>query len=1738
MGLFRAAAPKSKKSNEVKPLVDQKKQRKVPPVWKGAVGGVYALNNAANLQAKFTIGKADDPFEREADVVAENVMAGRQVQSITPVPAGGLGSVAKMPEDEEGENEEAEEAGSEAGQTQLLQRNEETTEVDLVDERDSSQTKLIQAEFEEVEFGESGAQPLLIQREPETEDTNIEAEEQQQEAEASQTMLLQRKCAECEAEETEAGDQQTQLIQREKGEVTEAEEGSQETGEEQQTKLLQKKENKDQDDQEDGEAGQTKLVQREPSEEPEEEQQIKRLQKKEDEPESTEDAEEQAQEGQPKLIQRENEEQRNREPEGELVQSKLIQAKCVECEAEEAGTGNDEETGAEPQTKEEEGREHNSEEEQPKLIQTKVAFPPVPDAEKKQQGEEANKKKEDEDKEGQEAEEDKGEGEEAEGIDPEIEAYEPAEISEPPLPVQAKANTPSGKRQSSLKNNMPSSSGNPLDDNTRSDMEHHFGRDLSNVRIHTDNSSQVMNRDIGAKAFTRGSNIYFNSGQYQPDTDSGKRLLAHELTHTVQQGAVSNTVQRFPREEQTVTLDEKPKKPNDGGEVKGKMDAKIKDEQEDGSDLSEDEKKEKQKPDRGKVKKDSNKLERSGQSKPAIDRGAIAKQKTEEQKSQLDQKVGQDSETAKDEEGDKKKEQGELSDAEAAAQRAEEAKAKAAAVPIPEKPQAFRHPRMDAPVDSIGEALPRQPNMDMRVRGLGYIGEMLREKGYEMKRAAAEQTVGAFGQDAVLEKLREDLANSMEGTALMHTHLDERKTIVEDAKTAHLESVDRQQFVAEKAPEIKAKAEGGRSDASSLAADSKAKADKAQSEIPDDDDAKEDAEKQAGDMKDSSDGAAKMDDASSGAVKRAGQYIKDAAKAEEDNKKSETNIADTENKIKETDTRLSEMDATNEQSNEKIEKAGPGPELIRENAKQTAQSGDQLIAATIVMELELNALQEQYLATAKAMESKEEAKERIKKEQENKAADPKLSERQKRLIEFGNASDAKQDKMLDEMSDEELAELKEDAENTPTEEEIEKKEAEAAIAAGKKEGANADPRAPQIAAMDGQRKQRVDGVLDIADKNMNFLTAAQQRMVANRVVAESVKDDIKNINVLQMVKGMVEGMINPMASIDSAVQGFKKIGSGIKNLFSADAWSKDPLGNLLSVAANISTGLAMVFSSILGIASIIVALMVVLTIVSWGTLSWMTGPVIGWMGTVMTYAGWGAIIAGSLAVYFNYLSYLKNMNDAGTAKTARELFGSADEMKKNTTDGFQGAMAVVEGVGAVKMGPKLSSGQHFKSIPRTPKEAMSRLGKGVKGGAVALASMPGRAVRGVASLIRGGKKGLLKIKKKIMNFARKGDAPPTRADIPKDVKIKTPKDKSLGSFDGKKVKGEVDLPNGERMRILDDGRCVVCASPCRYVGFNYAKELTANPKMAMRLERIEKSLAKNPNQPRVIQAHRDIQLQLKKARIEKPTKIKTDFADELASNPALAKQLADLEPRIKAKPTNKKLQRRIDSIERKLKQQRKTVAEVTGGKAKAKALGYPDKPPAGYEWYTGKNGQPKVRRTKGNPNGPRREFDPEVPATKKDGTPTPLDERFPIRPKKTSKRLQYLGGTPGKGSATGQKVLNRMRREPVPGKPGRKKIEVMGTPKRDHVHTKGPNANPPPKWKEDYFPIDDMDMGHKHDAVKYWNETGRKLGPKHPEVRKWMLDPDKYELEHKSFNRSKGSIAGHEGHTYLPPETD
>lgn len=118
--------------------------------------------------------------------------------------------------------------------------------------------------------------------------------------------------------------------------------------------------------------------------------------------------------------------------------------------------------------------------------------------------------------------------------------------SEEAASVQRKADSPSSQDPGaapSIVHDVLRSPGQPLDSQTRSFMEPRFGQDFSGVRIHTDTKAAESAKAVNAAAYAVGSNVVFGAGRYVPGTAEGRRLMAHELTHVVQQGS---GIQRMP----------------------------------------------------------------------------------------------------------------------------------------------------------------------------------------------------------------------------------------------------------------------------------------------------------------------------------------------------------------------------------------------------------------------------------------------------------------------------------------------------------------------------------------------------------------------------------------------------------------------------------------------------------------------------------------------------------------------------------------------------------------------------------------------------------------------------------------------------------------------------------------------------------------------------------------------------------------------------------------------------------------------------------------------------------------------------------------------------------------------------------------------------------------------------------------------------------------------------------------
>lgn len=110
-------------------------------------------------------------------------------------------------------------------------------------------------------------------------------------------------------------------------------------------------------------------------------------------------------------------------------------------------------------------------------------------------------------------------------------AAEEARAGEEPIQVKQSSAAP-GEAQLQA----ASGTGGPLSSTARHFFEPRLATDLGHVRVHADDQADEYNRSLGARAFTTGSDIFFRAGEYRPDSQAGRSLLAHELAHVMQQG--------------------------------------------------------------------------------------------------------------------------------------------------------------------------------------------------------------------------------------------------------------------------------------------------------------------------------------------------------------------------------------------------------------------------------------------------------------------------------------------------------------------------------------------------------------------------------------------------------------------------------------------------------------------------------------------------------------------------------------------------------------------------------------------------------------------------------------------------------------------------------------------------------------------------------------------------------------------------------------------------------------------------------------------------------------------------------------------------------------------------------------------------------------------------------------------------------------------------------------------------
>jgi hypothetical protein len=215
-----------------------------------------------------------------------------------------------------------------------------------------------------------------------------------------------------------------------------------------------------------------------------------------------------------------------------------------------------------------------------------------------------------------------------------------------------------------------------------------------------------------------------------------------------------------------------------------------------------------------------------------------------------------------------------------------------------------------------------------------------------------------------------------------------------------------------------------------------------------------------------------------------------------------------------------------------------------------------------------------------------------------------------------------------------------------------------------------------------QRRTEIASINEMAGgRPISQLGAGERLGIAMRVVGG------RYYNMVSGIKwpgwgGLARALLDPRSMLTGAVGGLNMILNAGSNLFSAERWRQDPLGNLLKSSADIATGLAIILGSITALAAVVAAVMGALILVTFGFAAPIAIPVISVCTTIITTVGGWTIVVGKIALVLQALSLIKNLIDAATAQTAQDLQREAGEIQSDINGGFAAAMSIVGAKGA------------------------------------------------------------------------------------------------------------------------------------------------------------------------------------------------------------------------------------------------------------------------------------------------------------------------------------------------------------------------------------------------------------------------------------------------------------------------
>ncbi len=840
--------------------------------------------------------------------------------------------------------------------------------------------------------------------------------------------------------------------------------------------------------------------------------------------------------------------------------------------------------------------------------------------------------------------------------------------------------------QDQLKNSK--GQGNPLPSDTKTEMESGFGADFSKVKTHTGTHAAEMNRSLGAQAFTNQGDIYFNDGKFDPASKDGKQLLAHELTHTIQQGAA------LPSNDKKVQQKGKKKEINSAEVAAAKNQAKndpgmqqkteklvtdvvSKSKEQPAAAINSDsgneqlpakQTTEQEKTASGAAKEQENLNDKAkpsdekgdatdqveGQNKIAALDEAVEKEVSEKTKPNTSKEKEKTAQAAKPKE---EKNDGDKKTSEEKPQKEED--------PGPEgvkedydNPPPVKDAKVEEATDKVGESVGIDEEANVNIEGLIMTAQQFRDQGKESVSRAKTQTEHRLVAEKKMQEIQKKVDSSDKTLATAEKNTQHReKQIPKIMDRALATSKQRQEKVSTEVGDYTAEYNKNKGTANDLKKES-ADLNEGSKENSNPD------EKESGELssnyEEMSSGSATMAEGISGAGSTAAKLAVDAKGAKAKNAKTEKDLNESKANIKKSKQKISSEQNRNKEAKSKLKSMNPKFQASKNQEEQLTANGMDLMKTSFEMENETHRAQYFYYKDMKSIEGTDEMI-----MQEELKAQGELSNGPEALLFRYSTMKSEADKeaflaSLNE-GDRLMLGMQLQAFNMNFEAWVEAKKMEFGERVEKR-------RANQIDEHNSKRNKGLEAPLNKATKNIDKISKSGLLWTSMTKSLEAMWEGLKNITWADVAK-IGWAMVNPLETYKTIADAVSGIWTDLSDW---KGFSEDPVGMILQKGSSVGVKL-------LTIAGVVTGLLLVLSIAT-GIAAVFFPPlwvVVGWLAsatsTMASVTFWIGLITAALSL----MSGIKNIYNVHTAKTAEEIFQGNHKLKQDAANTAAGVMGMV-----------------------------------------------------------------------------------------------------------------------------------------------------------------------------------------------------------------------------------------------------------------------------------------------------------------------------------------------------------------------------------------------------------------------------------------------------------------------------